>query len=37
MSGRPPTVDALVYMVDERMYLVKQEGKDGIKASVYAG
>ena len=33
----PPTVDALVYMADELMYLVKREGKDGIKASVYAG
>ena len=33
----PPTVDALVYRVDELMYLVKREGKDGIKSSVYAG
>ena len=32
----PPSVDTLVNRADELMYLVKREGKDGIKSSIYA-
>lgn len=32
-----PAIDKMVKMVDDLMYSVKREGKDGIKYSVYAG
>lgn len=33
----PPSVDFLVHRADELMYLVKNDGKDGVKYSIYAG
>lgn len=33
----PPSVDALVQLADEQMYLVKRDGKNNIRLSTYTG